>query len=183
VPRLWWTMCRVTQSVELVLDEQLDALVRADWDALAAAGLPSQARHRSPSNRPHVTLAARAAIDDSLGPAMALALGELPIPLRLGALSVFGRDRFVLVRAVVPDIGLLQRQALLGDVLGRDDELPYMRAGHWVPHVTLAHRVTSEQVALALSLLHGPREADGYAVAARRWDGDARREWVLAGAG
>jgi 2'-5' RNA ligase len=180
---LWCSMCRVTQSVELVLDEELDALVRADWDALAAAGLPSQARHRSPSNRPHFTLAARAAIDESLEAAMALALGEFPVPLRLGALSVFGRDRFVLVRAVVPDIGLLQRQAALGDVLGDDAELPYMRAGHWVPHVTLAHRMTPEQVALALSLLHGPREADGYAVGARRWDGDARREWVLAGAG
>ena len=91
----------MTQSVELVLDEGLDALVRADWDALAAAGLPSQARHRSPSNRPHVTLAARAAIDEALEPAMALAPGEFPLALRLGALSVFGRDRFVLVRAVV----------------------------------------------------------------------------------
>jgi 2'-5' RNA ligase len=176
-------MCRVTQSVELVLDEGLDALVRADWDALAAAGLPSQARHRSPSNRPHVTLAARPAIDEALEPDMAHALGEFPVALRLGALSVFGRDRFVLVRAVVPEIGLLRRQAALGTVLGGDADLPYMRAGHWVPHVTLAHRMIPEQVALALSVLNGPREADGYAVGARRWDGDARREWVLAGAG
>jgi 2'-5' RNA ligase len=176
-------MCRVTQSVELVLDEGLDTLVRADWDALAAAGLPSQGRHRSPSNRPHVTLAARPAIDASLEPAMALALGEFPVALRLGALSLFGRDRFVLVRAVVPDVGLLCRQVALGNVLGGDAELPYMRAGHWVPHVTLAHRMTPEQVALALSVLHGPREADGYAVGARRWDGDARREWALAAPG
>jgi 2'-5' RNA ligase len=176
-------MSRVTQSVELVLDAGLDALVRADWDALAAAGLPSQARHRSPSNRPHVTLAARPAIDEALEPAMALALEEIPLALRLGALSVFGRDRFVLVRAVVPEIGLLRRQAALGKVLGRDADLPYMRAGHWVPHVTLAHRMTAEQVALALSLLKGPREADGYAVGVRRWDGDARREWLLVGAG
>jgi len=28
-----------------------------------------------------------------------------------------------------------------------------------------------------------PREADGYAVGVRRWDGDARREWLLAGTG
>ena len=173
----------MTQSVELVLDEGLDALVRADWDALAAAGLPSQARHRSPSNRPHVTLAARAAIDESLEPAMARALGEFPLALRLGALSVFGRDRFVLVRAVV---ARRRAAAPAGRARGRPGagaDLPYMRAGHWVPHVTLAHRMTPEQVAFALSLLHGPREADGYAVGARRWDGDARREWVLAGAG
>ena len=173
----------MTQSVELVLDEGLDALVRADWDALAAAGLPSQARHRSPSNRPHVTLAARRPSTRRSSPPWRSRSEEFPVALRLGALSVFGRDRFVLVRAVVPEIGLLRRQAALGDVLGRDADLPYMRAGHWVPHVTLAHRMTPEQVALALSLLNGPREADGYAVGARRWDGDARREWVLAGAG
>ena len=35
---------------------------------------------------------------------MALALG-IPLALRLGALSVFGRDRFVLVRAVLATRG------------------------------------------------------------------------------
>ena len=52
-----------------------------------------------------------------------------------------------------------------------------------MPHVTLAHRMTADQVAVALSVVRGPREADGYAVGVRRWDGDARREWLLAGAG
>ena len=51
------------------------------------------------------------------------------------------------------------------------------------PHVTLAHRMTADQVAVALSVVRGPRVADGYAVGVRRWDGDARREWLLAGAG
>ena len=173
----------VTQSVELLLDEGLDALVRSDWDALAVAGLPSQGRHRSTSNRPHVTLAAMKAVDPALEPQMVRALGDFPVPVRLGALSVFGRDRFVLVRAVVPDIELLRRQALLGTVLGSGAELPYLQAGHWVPHVTLAHLMTADQVAVALSVVRGPREADGYAVGVRRWDGDARREWLLAGAG
>jgi 2'-5' RNA ligase len=172
----------VTQSVELVLDEDLDRLVRADWDALTAADLPSQGRHRSGSNRPHVTLAARSAIDEELEPAMVRAVGSLPVPVRLGALTVFGRDRFVLVRAVVPDVDLLQRQSALGEVLGAEGELPYLGPGHWVPHVTLARRMTSEQVAGALSVLRGPREADGCAVGLRRWDGVARREWLLAGA-
>ena len=173
----------VTQSVELVLDEGLDALVRADWDALAAAGLPSQARHRSPSNRPHVTLAARPAIDEALEPAMALALGEFPVAVRLGrAVGVRARP----VRAGAGGRARHRAAAPAGRARGRPGarRRPAVHAGgHWVPHVTLAHRMTPEQVALALSLLHGPREADGYAVGARRWDGDARREWVLAGAG
>jgi len=35
----------VAQSVELLLDEASDSLVRDQWARLAAAGLPSQARH------------------------------------------------------------------------------------------------------------------------------------------
>ena len=71
----------MTQSVELLLDEGLDALVRSDWDALAVAGLPSQGRHRSASNRPHVTLAAMKAVDAALEPQMARALGGFPVPV------------------------------------------------------------------------------------------------------
>ena len=56
-----------------------------------------------------------------------------------------------------------------------------MQAGHWVPRVTLAHRMTADQVAVALSVVRGPRVADGYAVGVRRWDGDARREWAAGG--
>ena len=166
----------------MLLDEGLDALVRSDWDPLAVAGVPSQGRHRSASNRPHVTLAAMKAVDAALEPQMVRALGDPgagPAGRAVGVRSRPVRD----VRAVVPDIELLRRQALLGAVLGSGAELPYMQAGHWVPHVTLAHRMTADQVAVALSVVRGPRVADGYAVGVRRWDGDARREWLLAEAG
>jgi hypothetical protein len=44
--------------VELLLDEAAELAVREAWRRLADAGLPSQARHRSPTNSPHLTLAA-----------------------------------------------------------------------------------------------------------------------------
>jgi hypothetical protein len=49
----------VVQTVELLLDEALEAQVLAQWRALADAGLPSQALHTGPANRPHVTLTAQ----------------------------------------------------------------------------------------------------------------------------
>ena len=51
------------RTVELLLDEAADSTVREAWRRLADAGLPSQARHPSPTNSPHLTLAA----DDSAG--------------------------------------------------------------------------------------------------------------------
>ena len=55
----------MAQSVELLLDTDADAIIRGQWAALAAAGLPSE--QRSPSDlfhRPHVTLYAA----DRIGP-------------------------------------------------------------------------------------------------------------------
>ena len=171
----------MVQTVELLLDEALEVQVRAQWRALADAGLPSQALHSSPSNRPHVTVIAQAAIPAEREPALTDVLAGLPMPVRLGSLTCFGRDRYVLVRPLVATVDLLDLQrhvfAVVGDANGVRE---LMRPGRWVPHVTLAHRLSAEQVGRALAVLHGTDEVDGYAVSARRWDSDAKREWPLA---
>src|SRR5690349_4999578 len=103
----------MVQSVELLPDGELDAAVRAQWHRLAAAGLPSQARHRGASNRPHVTLA----VSDrpwppSVETALAATARPLPVPLRLGGLVVFPHgDRCVVARLVVPSAALLDLHA------------------------------------------------------------------------
>lgn len=168
----------MTQSVELLLDERSEASLRAQWDALAAAGLPSQARQRHPSNRPHVTLAARDRIDPGAEPALRDVVGALPLALGLGAYACFGRDPFVLVRLVVADRALLDLQAAVTDVLGGEPG-PFFAPGRWTPHVTLARRMLPEEAGRALTVLGAAREQDATVVDARRWDGDARREWSL----
>lgn len=177
----------MVQSVELLLDERSETAVRRDWARLVAAGLPSQARHTAASNRPHITLAATSAIDPAAEPALAVACGGLPLPVRLGALTLFGHGRFVLVRSVVADLALLDLQRRIHELVGTDRAGDsQMAPGRWVPHVTLAHRLTAAQVAEALEalgvleVLGGSGDVDGHAVAARRWDGDAKREWRLA---
>jgi len=181
-PRVGWGGHHggVVQSVELLLDRARDAAVRARWDRLRGAGLPSQARHTGASNAPHVTLAAREAIDPGAEPGLRATVAGLPMPLRLGALACFGRGRFVLVRLVVPGAQLLALHAAVAHVLGPDPHgLRNLAPGEWTPHVTLARRLTGEQVARALGELDGAGEQTGAAVGYRRWDGATRTEWSL----
>ncbi len=171
----------MVQSVELLLDHAADLLIREQWARLAAAGLPSQARHTGATNAPHVTLAARAAIVAEREPDLVATVASLPLHVRLGALACFGRRRFVLVRLVVGDVGLLEMQARVASALGPDPDDPdgagTLVPGRWTPHVTLGHRLSAEQVGAALTVLGGSVELDATAVSCRRWDGAARRAW------
>jgi 2'-5' RNA ligase len=170
----------VTQSVELLLDDATESAVRAQWAALAAAGLPNLGRHTAASNRPHVTMAARGSIDPAREGALTAAVAALPLRVRLGAVACFGRGPFVLVRLVVSSRALLDLQAAVTQVLGPDRATDHHFApGRWTPHVTLARRLAAGQVGAALAAVV-TADVDGYAVACRRWDGDARREWRLA---
>ena len=165
----------MVQSVELLLDEPSEGAVRAEWDRLAAAGLPSQARHRSPTNRPHVTVIAERAIDESLEPRLrTAATRSLPMEIRIGGLVVFGRGPFILVRLVVARRALLDLHAAVAETVGVEPP-SWSSPGHWTPHVTLAHRMSAAQVAAALPLLCVPHEPPAHLVSARRWDGEAKQ--------
>ncbi len=162
-------------SIELLLDADAEAAVRAEWDALAAAGLSSMAPHASPSNRPHVTLLARRG-----GVAHPLALPDdaLPLPLMLGAPLLFGDgDRRVLVRSVVPSAALLALHAAVRDAAGAGDDVDHMAPGTWTPHVTLARRMRLADLERALPLVGGAIACEG--VALRRWDAGTRTVTAL----
>lgn len=156
-------------SIELLLDPDSEARVRADWDALAAAGLSSLAAHTSPSNRPHITLLVR----PSLGAAdFAPASGLLPIRVVLGAPLVFRHgDRGVLARQIVPSAELLQLHRAVHDAVPGETDAAHTAPGDWVPHVTLARRLRLESLPDALRLIG--HEHVGSGVALRRWDSAA----------
>lgn len=168
----------MTQAVELLLDPESDAAVREQWDLLEQAGLPSRARHGSPSNRPHVTVVGVADVPAEAEEQVARAcVVRLPLEVRLGAPVVFGVDPVVLVRLVIPTVDLLDLHAAVAGVVGvasRSTSAP----GRWTPHLTLSHRLPRAQLPRALEVL--PME-DRFLVldAARRWDGNAKREWLL----
>lgn len=131
----------MVQSAELLLDDTLADAVRAEWRLLSAAGLPSQADHRGPTNAPHVTVGVADELDDEAE----AALETVPRPdeLRLGGLLVFASPRrVVLARSVVATPALLATHVAVAEAWshcpGRPDHL---EPGRWTPHVTLALRL------------------------------------------
>lgn len=141
-------------TVELLLDVALESGVRALWNRLHAAGLPSLATHRHPTNRPHLTVVTASSLTG---------LAPLPLPLavELGPVRMLGR---ALVRTVTPTDGLRELHARVWSAL--PDAWP--PPADWVPHVSLALRFPA-----------GPPPVDvppayGEVVAARSYDTRAR---------
>jgi 2'-5' RNA ligase len=171
----------VVQSVELLLDAAGDAAVRADWEALAAAGLPSQGRHRSTSTRPHITVAVADRFPAGVETALADLRPPLPVPRVLGGLVVFGHRRLILARLVAPSTVLLALQASVAEVVRPAGPIQdTLRPDRWTPHITLARRLDPAGLARACSALPD-RRVETAAIGIRRWDGQGRREWLLAG--
>jgi len=172
----------VTQSVELLLDAASEAAVLAEWDRLAEASLPTERRDEpSPTHRPHVTLWAGAQVAPEVDASLPALVGELALPVRLGALLVFGprRGRLVVVRQVVVSAALLALQARVAAACGVEDD-SHFAPGRWTPHVTLARRVPVEELGAVVQALGEVDDLDAVAGACRRWDGDAKVAWTLA---
>ena len=119
------------QSFELVPDEEGRALVRALWQELHEAGLPSQADHTAASNEAHLTLAEAESLDPE-APAVEQVGSLLPVTAGVAGLVVLGGPRLAAVALlVVPP----------PEVVAAVASLPGRRERSWVPHVTLARRL------------------------------------------
>lgn len=161
--------------MELLLDSRTESAVRAEWDALAAAGLSSLAAHTAPSNRPHVTLLVGV---DLPMPDPAMFAGRTAFEVRLGAPLLFGAgERRVLARSVIPTHELLSLHrdvhAAVGPVpTDPEGATTHTAPGAWTPHVTLARRVRTADLERALRLVGG--EIRGTVRAVRRWSAATR---------
>lgn len=168
----------MVHSIELVFDRDTEAAIRHIWDALASAGIPSQA----PASRPHVTLAVAERIapdvDELLGPVSK----RLPLDCAIGAPVLFGRGSVVFARLVVPTSELLTLHAEVHRVC-----LPHLAPGpmsnslpgEWTAHVTLARRLGGANLGRALRIGGKPSQIDGRFAGLRRWDGNKRVEYLI----
>ncbi|WP_158707596.1 2'-5' RNA ligase family protein [Janibacter massiliensis] len=155
-----------THALELTLDEDGDASLRADWSALDAAGIPSLTGHLSPSNAPHVTVVAtptpiggvlRDLARDALGPC-------LPSVARLGGYALFGGRRLALARLVEPSAELVAAVRRVREAVPTDVRPT------WVPHVSVARGLTHEQAAAALVVLRDRPMTSVTLARLRHWD-------------
>jgi 2'-5' RNA ligase len=170
----------MVHSIELVFDRDTEAAIRHIWEALATAGIPSQA----PASRPHVTLA----VADGIGPGVDELLSpvseQLPLPCLIGAPVLFGRASAVFARLVVPTGELLALHAEVHRVCAphlKPAPVPTSLPGQWTAHVTLARRVGGAQLARTLRIAGRPTQIDGSFAGLRRWDGNKKAEHLIGG--
>ncbi|RYP82473.1 2'-5' RNA ligase family protein [Nocardioides guangzhouensis] len=167
----------MVQALELTFDRRTDDAVRAQWDVLKDAGLPSLARHTGPTNRPHVTLDTREEVAADAERALTPIALRLPIELLIGAPLLFhARRRWVLARHIVVDRPLLELHAHAQAVLGNGGS-PLTSPGRWVPHLTLARGVFDDQLTEALKMVAVAPPITAIALRLRRWDSEAGRAW------
>ncbi|TCN49521.1 2'-5' RNA ligase superfamily protein [Rhodococcus sp. SMB37] len=171
----------MVQSVELLLDDRLDGHIREQWESLRAAGIDSQTRIRTESNRPHITLFVAESIPPDVEEAAREAISTVEIPMRLGGVVLFGGRHATVARLVVPSAPLLELQARIFAAFSQCPGIPaHLRPGEWTPHVTLARRVPADRIGAAtIAAHHTPGDPAGTAHHIRRWDGTAKQEWLL----
>ena len=169
------------RSIELTFDLDTEAAFRAEWTALQEAGLPNLGRHQGASNRPHLTLAAGPALEltDAVRAVFDRTAASLAVEVRVSGLVLFraGAGRFVLARPVVMTRSLLELHRSVLELAPGAVELT--QPDRWTPHVTLARRLSAEQVTEALGVLGEPPAA-GSGVAARFWNGETKTLTALA---
>ncbi|WP_369211572.1 2'-5' RNA ligase family protein [Streptomyces flavofungini] len=170
-------------SVELLPDETTERAVTDVWRRLRDAGLPSQAAHRHPTNRPHLTLATADALPAEVRARLRQLLAVLPVPLRLEGVVRFTGRRTVVAWSVRADEALSGlHEAVwrtLADAPGCGGLNPLHAPGRWRPHITLARGREGEWPASAAALLSGasteqPDVVTGRWVRARTYDSAVR---------
>ncbi|SBS75953.1 conserved hypothetical protein [uncultured Mycobacterium sp.] len=157
----------MAHSIELLLDERADTAIR---------------RIASHDNRPHITLIAAERIDPEVDQVLTELADRFPVPAVIGAPLVFGGGRLTLARLVVPTGRLLALHENVYDLCRPfvPNVFTHCAPGQWTPHVTLGRRFTPAQVGEALSVDGITADIRASIVGLRRWDGDARREYLIA---
>lgn len=167
-------------ALELVLTGEDDAAVRARWQVLEDAGVPSLARHRGATHRPHVTLASSPRPPGERVTSLARGWGALlPAALRVSGLVLLGSRRITVAELLeVPD-ALRAARAELTAAWDDADDRP------WLPHLTLATRLEPPDALRAVEALGepAPRALARSCAALRWWDPDTETVSILAPAG
>lgn len=155
------------QALELSFETSSADVVVAQWEALRAAGIPSQADHRSMTNAPHVTLVAAVAVEAAAVSTAREAIAPLlPARIEVRGLVLFGQGpRVTIAHLVEPNASLAAAAERIRALV------PALRHPVWTPHVTLARRVPRRLLPEALEVLQStatPR--DLVADRLRWWD-------------
>jgi 2'-5' RNA ligase len=150
-------MDSMAQALEFFFDGEADTAVRALWQRLERAGVPSLATRSHRRHRPHVTFALGSAFTRQTRTDLAAELSLLALPsIWLHTLGAFPTTETQLVLIPVVDAELLAVHSAVHDVLAKKVRNPvaYYLPGSWVPHCTLAQDIDTATLAAGIAALH-----------------------------
>jgi 2'-5' RNA ligase len=137
----------VALAVCLLFDRTSERAVRALWDRVEAQGVGSLRSHTHGNHVPHVSYAVlreweQAAVTDAL----AHLDGGEPVELSFDGVGLFRRGRTWLLAGVSADIAIRQQRVVEALTATGADLHKHYRPGIWLPHCSLAPRVTLAQL-------------------------------------
>ena len=141
-------------AVEMLLDSSADSRVRALWQRIAAAGLPSPLLALGHS--PHVSLAVAdgLAVDELVPALRTFAAREPPPRTALVSAATFGTAEGVVFLGAVATPALVELHGRFFPLFERAARAPWAhyRPGAWVPHCTVGSGLDAPQVARAVGV-------------------------------
>ena len=139
-------------AVCLLFDRRSERAVRALWDRLEQAGVPSLGSHTHGRHVPHVSYAVLRSWDQTAVTAALVPLGGgAPIELSFDGVGLFRRGRTWLLAGVSADF-VARQQRVVEAVTATGAELHnHYRPGTWLPHCSLAPRATLAQLPIAVA--------------------------------
>jgi len=142
----------VALAVCLLFDRRSERAVRALWDRLEQAGVPSLRSHTHGRHVPHVSYAVLRSWDHGAVTAALTELGGAEgVELSFDGVGVFRRGRTWLVAGVSADV-VTRQQRVVDAVTATGAELhKHYVPGTWLPHCSLAPRATLAQLPAAVA--------------------------------
>jgi hypothetical protein len=133
-------------AVCLLFDGRSERAVRALWDRIEQAGVPSLRSHTHGRHVPHVSYAVLRSWELTAVSAALAGFDGDPVELSFDGLGLFRRGRTWLVAGASADfVGRQQRVADAVTAAGADLHKHYV-PGTWLPHCSLAPRATLAQL-------------------------------------
>lgn len=144
-------------AVQLYFDAKLESSLTRTRSALAAAGVTPTLERLG--DRPHVSLAVLedVSVRRCIVAVETFAQTQRPFPATFAAFGAFPTSQGVVYLTPTPTAALLEAQRRMHRLLselGAKVHEHYLPES-WIPHATIGFELSNDEVALALSWLHG----------------------------
>jgi 2'-5' RNA ligase len=144
----------MSRGVVLWPDEPTAGAIRAVWNALSEAGLPSLATHTHRLHQPHCSLSVAQELPAHEALEAVGVVPSQPIRLRLESVGVFPPSGALFLACVANEQLLTEQRRVHSAVASLAlRPWPYFEFNGWVPHITLSMEITSDELATAIPLV------------------------------